>query len=174
MSFLYNSKRFTIIIMIIPSIPINALMFSNHSILFSWHECRFFVFFTNLHAIFQPNKDYLSHLVSWEPEGRYCSSKMFRWEPEGRYCCTKSMAIAPFWFSTEHFFSAIAPFWLSADDLYYDSVHKLWSNFAMTQCTLKHPGQCEKWVHRGRTQFQVKSYPEFVHLSADLKIKMSD
>ena len=28
-------------------------------------------------------------IVSWEPEGRYCSSKMFRWEPEGRYRCTK-------------------------------------------------------------------------------------
>ena len=57
------------------------------------------------------------HVVSWEPEGRYCSSKMFRWEPEGRYCCTKSMAIAPFWFSTEHLWSAIAPFWLSTDDV---------------------------------------------------------
>ena len=57
------------------------------------------------------------HIVSWEPEGRYCSSKMFRWEPEGRYCCTKSMAIAPFWFSTEHLWSAIAPFWLSADNI---------------------------------------------------------
>ena len=57
-------------------------------------------------------------LVSWEPEGRYCSSKMFRWEPEGHYCCTKSMAIAPFWFSMEHLWSAIAPFWLSADELW--------------------------------------------------------
>ena len=28
-------------------------------------------------------------IVSWEPEGRYYSSKMFRWEPEGRYRCTK-------------------------------------------------------------------------------------
>ena len=26
------------------------------------------------------------NIVSWEPEGRYCKSKMFRWEPEGRYC----------------------------------------------------------------------------------------
>ena len=26
------------------------------------------------------------YIVSWAPEGRYCSSKMFRWEPEGRYC----------------------------------------------------------------------------------------
>ena len=56
------------------------------------------------------------YFVSWEPEGRYCSSKMFRWEPEGRYCCTKSMAIAPFWFSTEHRWFAITPFWLSTDD----------------------------------------------------------
>ena len=40
------------------------------------------------------------HIVSWEPEGRYCSSKMFRWESEGRYhqhrLCTGK---APFWFS---------------------------------------------------------------------------
>ena len=61
-------------------------------------------------------------IVSWEPEGCYCSSKMFRWEPEGRYCCTKSVAIAPFWFSTEHLWSAIAPFWLSADDIVYTSI----------------------------------------------------
>ena len=32
-------------------------------------------------------------LVSWEPEGRYCNSTMFRWEPEGRYCCTKSYSV---------------------------------------------------------------------------------
>ena len=63
----------------------------------------------------------LHNIVSWEPEGRYCSSKMFRWEPEGRYCCIKSMAIAPFWFSMEHLWTAIAPFWLSTDDIYlYD------------------------------------------------------
>ena len=59
----------------------------------------------------------MANIVSWEPEGCYCSSKMFPWEPEGCYCCTKSMAIAPFWFSTEHLWSAIAPFWLSADDM---------------------------------------------------------
>ena len=47
--------------------------------------------------------------VGWEPEGRYCSSKMFRWEPEGRYRCTKSMAIVPFWFSMEHRWSAVMP-----------------------------------------------------------------
>ena len=61
--------------------------------------------------------NYLYNIISWEPEGHYCSSKMFRWEPEGRYCCTKSMAIAPFWFSTEHLWAAITPFWLSADDM---------------------------------------------------------
>ena len=32
-----------------------------------------------------------NHAVSWEPEGRYHYSTMFRWEPEGRYHCTKSM-----------------------------------------------------------------------------------
>ena len=56
------------------------------------------------------------YTVSSEPEGPYCSSKMFRWEPEGRYRWTKSMAIAPFWFSTEHRWTAITPFWLSTDD----------------------------------------------------------
>ena len=63
----------------------------------------------------------ITYIVSWEPEGRYCSSKMFRWDPEGRYCCIKSMAIAPFWFSMEHLWTAIAPLWLSTDDIYlYD------------------------------------------------------
>ena len=58
------------------------------------------------------------HFVSWEPEGRYCSSNLSRWEPERRYRCTKSIAIAPFWFSMEHLWTAIMPFWLSTDDWY--------------------------------------------------------
>ena len=58
------------------------------------------------------------YFVSWEPEGHYQYSNMFRWEPEGGYCCTKPMAIAPFWFSTEHLWSVITPFWLSTDDIY--------------------------------------------------------
>ena len=41
------------------------------------------------------------NIVSWEPEGRYCRSKMFRWEPEGRYCHWLCTAIAPFLFSTD-------------------------------------------------------------------------
>ena len=57
-----------------------------------------------------------SHFVSWEPEGRYCRSKMFCWEPEGRYCHWLCTAITPFWFSTEHLWAAIMPFWLSTDD----------------------------------------------------------
>ena len=67
-------------------------------------------------------------IVSWEPEGRYCSSKVFLWEPEGRYHCTKSMATAPFWFSTEHLWSAIAPFWLSADVMQYRTRTRTRSN----------------------------------------------
>ena len=43
-----------------------------------------------------------THIVSWEPEGRYCRSKMFCWEPEGRYCHWHCTAIASFWFSMEH------------------------------------------------------------------------
>ena len=42
------------------------------------------------------------HLVSWEPEGRYCHS-----------LC---IAIAPFWFSTEHLLTLLMPFWLSTTD----------------------------------------------------------
>ena len=55
--------------------------------------------------------------VSWEPEGHYCSSKMFSWEPEGCYCRRLCTAIAPFWFSTEHLLTAITPFWLSTDEI---------------------------------------------------------
>ena len=58
-----------------------------------------------------------SHIVSWEPEGRYCRSKTFRWEPEGRYCHILCTAIASFWLSTEHLWVAITPFWLSTDDI---------------------------------------------------------
>ena len=43
---------------------------------------------------------------------------MFCWELEGHYRCTMSMAIAPFWFSTKHFWIVIAPFWLSTDNLW--------------------------------------------------------
>ena len=71
----------------------------------------YFTYLPNVYVVYV-------HTVSWEPEGRYCSSKMFRWEPEGRYRCAKSMAISPFWFSTEHLWSAMAPFWLSTDDTY--------------------------------------------------------
>ena len=56
--------------------------------------------------------------VSWEPEGRYCRSKMFRWEPQGRYCHWFCTAIAPFWLPTEHLWAAITPFWLSTDDFF--------------------------------------------------------
>ena len=42
------------------------------------------------------------HFVSWEPEGLYCSWKMFPCEPEGRYRQGLCTAIAPFWFSMEH------------------------------------------------------------------------
>ena len=58
-----------------------------------------------------------STMFRWEPEGRYHYSTMFRWEPEGRYPCTKSMVIAPFWFSTEHLWIVIMAFWFSADDM---------------------------------------------------------
>ena len=85
-------------------------------------------------------------VVSWEPEGRYCRSKMFRWEPEGRYCHWLCTAIAPFWFSTEHLWAAITPFWLSTDDVVYivswepeghyeNSVMFLWEPEGRYRCT---------------------------------------
>ena len=56
--------------------------------------------------------------MSWEPEGCWCSPKMFRWEPEGRYGCTKSIWCkrAPLCFSTfstEYRWTTVMPFWLS-------------------------------------------------------------
>ena len=72
------------------------------------------------------------YIVSWEPEGRYCRSKMFRWEPEGRYCHWRCTAIAPFWFSMEHLWAAITPFWLSTDDIYKSErencMHNKWGS----------------------------------------------
>ena len=59
------------------------------------------------------------NVVSWEPEGHYQYSKMFRWEPEGHYCCTMSIVIAPFWFSMENLWVVIAPFWLSTDNVIF-------------------------------------------------------
>ena len=58
------------------------------------------------------------NIVSWEPEGCYCSSKMFHWEPGGRYHHRLCTAIVAFWFSMEHLWIAIMPFWLSADNIY--------------------------------------------------------
>ena len=96
-------------------------------------------------------------IVSWEPEGRYCISKMFRWEPEGRYRCTKSMAIAPFWFSTEHPWIQITPFWLSTDDI-YDWISPLNKRsgrpFILTQQSI------------GRSEYGIAGH---LHISAFLK-----
>ena len=59
----------------------------------------------------------IMQVSSWEPEGRYRCSTMFRWEPEGRYPYTeKSMSITTFWFSMEYHWTALTPFWLSTDD----------------------------------------------------------
>ena len=83
-------------------------------------------------------KDYV-HGVSWEPEGHYWCSKMFRWEAEWRYRCTKSRpmviyapfwfsmeyrwtASMPFWFSMEHHWTVLMPFWLSANDVIHHSI----------------------------------------------------
>ena len=65
----------------------------------------------------QPFPDATCIQHTWEPEGHYCSSKMFCWKAEGHYCCTKSMVIAPFWFSIEYLSYSIMPFWLSTDHI---------------------------------------------------------
>ena len=71
----------------------------------------------------------LFNIVSWEPEGRYQHSKMFRWEAEGHYDrSTMSMAIAPFWFSLEYIWVVIVPFWLSTDDIIQDYFIKVCMN----------------------------------------------
>ena len=101
----------------------------------------------------------VEEFVSWEPEGRYCSSKMFHWEPEGRYRCTKSMAIAPFWFSTEHLWSAIAPFWLSADELLSKSINAV----------LERTEQCKK----KRFQIGSQKVPSLVTTVAPLLVLLS-
>ena len=45
--------------------------------------------------ICEQNLSFTNHILSWEPEGRYQYSKMFRWEPEGHYHRTKSMITLP-------------------------------------------------------------------------------
>ena len=92
--------------------------------IYLWH------IYTYLWNIYDISMTYLWNIYDismtyWEPEGRYQYSKMFRWEPEGRYnCCTKSKAIAPFWFSTEHFGIVITPFLLSTDDIVQSTLPK--------------------------------------------------
>ena len=81
----------------------------------TWQNMTFFTLLTTSSCC----KLIVRDIVSWEPEGRYQYSKMFRWEPEGRHCCKKPMAIAPFWFSTEHGWTVLTPFWFSADDMYW-------------------------------------------------------
>ena len=49
-------------------------------------HCEWTVFFCHFNT-FQVPKCRVS--VSWEPEGHYRYSRMFRWEPEGRYCMYK-------------------------------------------------------------------------------------
>ena len=59
--------------------------------------------FSSMHDCFSSKLGLeVEHIFSWEPEGRYCRSKLFHWEPEGRYCHWLCTAMAPFWFSTEH------------------------------------------------------------------------
>ena len=82
------------------------------------------------------------NIVSWEPEGRYCRSKMFHWEPEGRYWHWLCTSIAPFWFSMDHLWVAVMPFWLSTDDIVYSYLQELLKpvhrSYRSTKCNIIH------------------------------------
>ena len=45
------------------------------------------------------NTPVVSHF--WYSSFALLFSHIVTWEPEGRYCCSKSMAITPFWLSTD-------------------------------------------------------------------------
>ena len=75
-------------------------------------------------------------ILSWELEGRYRYSKMFRWESEGHYRHRHTM-IAPFWFSMEHLWLLIAPFWFSMEHLWLLLApfwFSIWNIFEYWQC----------------------------------------
>ena len=82
------------------------------------------------------------HIVSWEPEGRYCNSKMFRWEPEGHYCRTKCTTIATFWLSMQHLWSAITPFWLSTCVYVHAYLRVCQYFFSMYRCIWMYFSSC--------------------------------
>ena len=111
-----------------------------------------------------------SYSVSWEPEGRYQYSMMFRWEPEGRYCCKKPMAIAPFWFSTEHGWTALTPFWFSADESYnywiLSKLNSVFKWFSFSPCTLKMYGDC---FEIGQVSCRLSGYPR-VTIKASIRL----
>ena len=72
-------------------------------------------------------------IVSWEPEGGYCSSnKMCSVENQkGTIAVQSLMAIAPFWFSTEHHWTAITPLQLLtvkiySNDCYFHHWYECW------------------------------------------------
>ena len=109
-----HAIRVTFLIAFLTSSPF-IFFFYKHKF---WHIFPFYIYFTLVHSyMYLSTNGLLLHIISWEPQGCYQYSKMFRWEPEGRYRCTKSMAIAPFWFSTEHLSKVIAPLWLSTDNM---------------------------------------------------------
>ena len=71
------------------------------------------------------------YIVSWEPEGHYCCSKMFCWEPEGCYIATDFVQrLAPFWFSTKPALNIVnallALNWRYSGHILYVSLHSFW------------------------------------------------
>ena len=86
---------------------------------FTWVECIPCVnlFSITISPLDNSNKWQSRIIGSWEPEGHYHYSTMFRWEPKGDYPCTKSIAIVPFWFRMKHRWTVLTPVWFSVDSL---------------------------------------------------------
>ena len=78
------------------------------------------------------------HIVSWEPEGRYCHRLCTAIAPFWFSMKHLWTAIAPFWFSTKHLWTAITPFWLSTDNILFFSKNGWFCNpFINTLKSLK-------------------------------------
>ena len=86
------------------------------------------------------------NIVSWEPEGRYQYSKIFRWVPQGCYCCSKSMVI-------------LAPFWLSTDDTKSVVKQSGFQNLVLWLLTLSWVGRCTGRGCRYRAMFSSHLLP---------------
>ena len=81
---------------------------------------------------------FIELVISGEPEERYHYSMLFRWEPKEHYYPCTQMAIAPFWFSREHW-RAFTPLWLSANDMNFFFFSSLFIDIFHRICTYRRP-----------------------------------